>query len=567
MLEEAARVGDQRAGGVRLRSILADALAAGGQGSRDGGRTRGSLLRRGAKLAFRDLNDVDRAFHWLGDALIAHVDDATLDELEALGREINHVQRVEQTIGRALEEVFDGPLVRKLLHRRAKLRRDVLGDKKGAAIDLKKLHDLSPADQEVMNDLSNLLMSLGDHRGMIQLYEDQILRGRDPSQRAELARKVARLWEEEIGDAREAADAWRRVLRMKAGDPDATQGLERAKSGKLKRAEPRAAEPAARPRLRGGRDARAPPRRKRPRWWLRLPWRRRRRPWPSRRRRAHPVSRRRCRTRRPPTSPSPTTPRRRRPRSWRSPPTPRGTTGTGRRRFRRTRTRTSRGSRRPAATRSWTRLWARPPRPHIPRPAWRTPTAHSLYTGPPTRRRPRRRRRSRRAPAEPAYDPQDPQAAYAAYQAYYAQQAAAAAQAAQQDPQAAAYAQQGYPQGYGQQGYPQGYGQQGYPQQGYGQPGHPQQGYGQPAYDAQAYAQHYGQQGYAQPPGVRAAAGGGAAACDAAASQPGRRGRRGRRRRAHRGRHRAAGPDQPGSCARPHLRPLRPRFPCYFHLR
>ena len=64
------------------------------------------------------------------------------------------------------------------------------------------------------------------------------LRGRDPALRAELARKVAGIWEEDIGDAREAADAWRRVLRMKAGDTDATAGLERAKSGKLKRAPP-----------------------------------------------------------------------------------------------------------------------------------------------------------------------------------------------------------------------------------------------------------------------------------------------------------------------------------------
>ena len=90
-----------------------------------------------------------------------------------------------------------------------------------------------------MNELSSLLLELGDHRGMIQLYEDQILRGRDPGLRAELARKVARLWEEELGDAREAADAWRRVLRMKAGDPEATAGLERAKTGKLKRPPPR----------------------------------------------------------------------------------------------------------------------------------------------------------------------------------------------------------------------------------------------------------------------------------------------------------------------------------------
>ena len=71
----------------------------------------------------------------------------------------------------------------------------------------------------------------------MQLYEDQILRGKDMNARAELARKVARIWEEELADAREAADAWRRVLRMKAGDSEATQGLERAKGGQLKKAE------------------------------------------------------------------------------------------------------------------------------------------------------------------------------------------------------------------------------------------------------------------------------------------------------------------------------------------
>ncbi len=237
-LEGAARLGDERAGGTGLRAILADALAAGGQGSRDGGRTRGALLRRAATIAFRDLQDVDKAFGWLGDALITHVEDPSLEALEELGREVNDLNRVQATLSRALEEVFDGPLVRKLLHRRAKLRRDVLGDKKGAAVDLKKLHDLSPSDNDVMSDLSSLLLELGDHRGMIQLYEDQILRGRDPAQRAELARKVAKIWEEDLGDAREAADAWRRVLRMKAGDQEATQGLERAKTGKLKRSPP-----------------------------------------------------------------------------------------------------------------------------------------------------------------------------------------------------------------------------------------------------------------------------------------------------------------------------------------
>ncbi len=238
MLEQAATAGDMHAGATTLRTILAEALAGGGQGSRDGGRTKSALLRRAATIAHRNLGDSERAFKWLGDALVTHVDDASLDALETLGRELNTLPRVEATLTRALEEVFDGPLVRKLIQRRARLRRDALNDKKGAAIDFKKLHDLSPSDSDVMHELSNLLTELGDHRGMIQLYEDQILRGRDPSARAELARKVARLWEEEVGDAREAADAWRRVLRMKAGDQEATTGLERAKSGKLKKAPP-----------------------------------------------------------------------------------------------------------------------------------------------------------------------------------------------------------------------------------------------------------------------------------------------------------------------------------------
>ncbi len=237
-LEQAARDGDDQNGTPAnsptcLRRILAESLAAGGQGSRDGGRTRAALLRRAAAIANRDLGDVDKAFHWIGDALVTYVDDATLGALDELGSQVGDVTRVEATLGRALEEVFDGPLVRKLLSRRARLRRDQLGDRQGAAADLKKLHDLSPSDGEVMNELSSLLEQLGDHKGRIQLFEDQILRGRDPGQRAELARKVARLWEEELGDAREAADAWRRVLRMKANDPEATSGLERAKSGKL----------------------------------------------------------------------------------------------------------------------------------------------------------------------------------------------------------------------------------------------------------------------------------------------------------------------------------------------
>ena len=239
-VETAAREGDAAAGGEKLRRALCQAMAAGGTGARDGGRTRGSLLRRAATLAHKDLGDVDQAFAWLGDALVAHVDALTLDALEGLGIELGDPRRAEESLTHALTDVFDGPLVRQLLARRAKIRGEQMDDKPGAAADLKKLHDLSPTDQAVMSELSALLTELGDYRGMVQLYEDQILRGKDMNARAELARKVARMWEEQLADPREAADAWRRVLRMKLGDAEATQGLERSKSNMLKKPDPNA---------------------------------------------------------------------------------------------------------------------------------------------------------------------------------------------------------------------------------------------------------------------------------------------------------------------------------------
>ena len=235
VLVAVARATDAEQGTEKLRRTLAEALANGGQGSRDGGRTRGMLLGRAADLAYSELKDTEQAFTWLGDAIVSHVDDEPLAALERLADEVGEPRRAEVVLSRALEEVFDGPLVRKLLARRAAVRREKLADPPGAAADLKRLHDLSPADTAVMDQLSLLYVELEDYRGMVQLYEDQILRGKDPAVRAELARNVARLWEEKLNDPREAADAWRRVLRMKAGDAEAVAGLERAKANMLKR--------------------------------------------------------------------------------------------------------------------------------------------------------------------------------------------------------------------------------------------------------------------------------------------------------------------------------------------
>lgn len=234
VLVEAAREEDERQQSDKLRRTLAEAMAAGGQGARDGGRTRSLLLRHAATLAQRDLDDVPKAFEWLGDALVSFVDESSLQALDELALAVQEPRRAEAVLTRALEEVFDGPLVRRLLAHRAKLRLDHVQDPSGAAEDLKRLHDLAPGDTEVAERLADLYHELGNYRGLVQLYEDQILRGKDQASRLDLARRIARLWEETLQDSREAADAWRRVLRMKSGDPEAVEGLDRAKKNMLK---------------------------------------------------------------------------------------------------------------------------------------------------------------------------------------------------------------------------------------------------------------------------------------------------------------------------------------------
>jgi hypothetical protein len=231
VLEKAARASDAGRGNrdTTLRVVLADALAAGGQGAGVSATARSALLSRAALLAHRDLGAHEKAFAWLADALVTHVDAQVLSSLNELALDLGDHGQAEGVLTAAMEEVFDVPSVRQLLAARAAIRKTHLNNPGGAADDLKRLHELAPGDEGILRQLEGLYAELGDYRGLVQLYENQILRGRDPNARAELARRVALIWRDKLKDARETSDAWRRVLRMKPGDVEAKEGLALAK--------------------------------------------------------------------------------------------------------------------------------------------------------------------------------------------------------------------------------------------------------------------------------------------------------------------------------------------------
>src|SRR5260221_1021966 len=112
-VDEAAEETDQG------RAVI-ETVVASGVGPRDGGRTRSAQLRRAAQRMRDEIGDEGRAFTLLAQALVAHVDPAGLDAVEeAAGSD---ARRAEAVLSRALEEVFDGPLVRQIIARRAQIR-------------------------------------------------------------------------------------------------------------------------------------------------------------------------------------------------------------------------------------------------------------------------------------------------------------------------------------------------------------------------------------------------------------------------------------------------------------
>lgn len=212
-----------------MRLALLDVLALAGKEARDGGRTRSLYLRRGALLAFQELGDSTRAASFFEESLVAQVDDETVEAIEHLADTLGRVEEADKIFGRALERIHDGPQLRALLRRRYDLRSTRLDNPQGAAEDLKRLYELSPGDTDIAAQLETYYEQNDDTRGLVQLFEDRILRSRDSNLRSELARRVAWLWQDKLRNPRETADAWRRVLRLNPADTEAKEHLERAK--------------------------------------------------------------------------------------------------------------------------------------------------------------------------------------------------------------------------------------------------------------------------------------------------------------------------------------------------
>jgi len=104
-LERTAREVDATLGGNEVRGLFAEALVLGGVRGASDGKYRSNLFRRAALIAYRDLDETDKAVEWFGEALFARVDGALEATLLELREEVRDLRQATIRLDRVVRSL------------------------------------------------------------------------------------------------------------------------------------------------------------------------------------------------------------------------------------------------------------------------------------------------------------------------------------------------------------------------------------------------------------------------------------------------------------------------------
>ena len=183
-----------------------------------------ALASRTRWLLAEKLSDTEEAWECYRELHRQRPDDAEV--LEALARiagargehalAVGYLDQLSQQEGSAEDRA-------RLQRRRAEVM-ERTGDSEGARAALTRALDFLPDDREALAGLERLAAAVGDWQGVVGVLARlaALASGRE---RVELAARIARTWEEKIGDAPVAMDAWRKVLELASDDREALARL------------------------------------------------------------------------------------------------------------------------------------------------------------------------------------------------------------------------------------------------------------------------------------------------------------------------------------------------------
>ena len=186
------------------------------------------LVLRASQLLRSDLEDESACFDVLKQGATLFPDDLDLyDALERSAVLIKRLDALDAHLSRAIQRSNDAELRLGLLQRRGKLLGEHLKRYGKAAEVYRELLALDPDDQAARDALPTMLRRDGRYQDLLRLYDEWLQRSDDPTQRIQLMREKAKLWEMELRNRSGAIEVWRKVLELSPDDSEASAMLSR----------------------------------------------------------------------------------------------------------------------------------------------------------------------------------------------------------------------------------------------------------------------------------------------------------------------------------------------------
>jgi tetratricopeptide (TPR) repeat protein len=186
------------------------------------------LVLRASQLLRSDLEDESACFDVLKQGATLFPDDLDLyDALERSALQIKRLDALDAHLSRAIQRSNDAELRLGLLQRRGNLLGQHLKRYGKAAEVFRELLSLAPNDEGARRALPDMLRRDGRYQDLLRLYDEWLVRTSDPSQRVELMREKAKLWELELRNRSGAIEVWREVLELSPDDSEASAMLAR----------------------------------------------------------------------------------------------------------------------------------------------------------------------------------------------------------------------------------------------------------------------------------------------------------------------------------------------------
>lgn len=229
---QAARQADSAKPDANMRSTLVELFATiAKDNDEDEPKLAAALQRAAGDICAEDLGLPDHAWMLYGRALeLWPADSETSAKIETLAEAQGRLPELVDRYEKVIDDAYEAETARFYQLRRATL----LGDKLGRVDDgieaLRNLVEIAPKDRSALRLLQETLRKHNRHQDLLVALERELEMG--TTDKAEVYRAIAKVWDVSLKNAFEAKDAWKRVLKLSPDDAEARSALDRLEKKK-----------------------------------------------------------------------------------------------------------------------------------------------------------------------------------------------------------------------------------------------------------------------------------------------------------------------------------------------